>query len=417
MKKLYTLIILLSLTGFGSSFAQTLKGHIYDARTNEPLVGAAVTYKLHGNQGAVSNINGEYEIKLPEGGVDLVFSYVGYEDVLMPIVINKREVITKDVYMKESTKLLEEVVVVGYGTQRKEELTSSVASVKADDFVQVSSVDAASLIRGKIAGLNVVQADGNPLSTSQIMLRGVTTLASSSVPLVIIDGVEGNLNDVSPNDIEQIDVLKDGSAAAIYGTRGTNGVIIISTKKAQGNTPLTIDVNSYISTQTISRKLDMLTADEYAELAKEGMKGALDYGSRTDWMKEITQTPFNKTFSMSLKGTSKNTSYVASLDYTSNEGIIKKSEVEVLYPRINVVHRMWDNLLKLEAQISGYQRSYGFPYSDWYENPYYNALKYNPTYSVKNEDGTLNESGSSPTRLNPVALLEETKGDNKDTNI
>ena len=111
MKKLYTLIILLSLTGFGSSFAQTLKGHIYDARTNEPLVGAAVTYKLHGNQGAVSNINGEYEIKLPEGGVDLVFSYVGYEDVLMPIVINKREVITKDVYMKESTKLLEEVVV------------------------------------------------------------------------------------------------------------------------------------------------------------------------------------------------------------------------------------------------------------------------------------------------------------------
>ena len=105
----------------------------------------------------------------------------------------------------------------------------------------------------------------------------------------------------------------------------------------------------------------MLTADEYAEPAKEGMKGALDYGSRTDWMKEITQTPFNKTFSMSLKGTSKNTSYVASLDYTSNEGIIKKSEVEVLYPRINVVHRMWDNLLKPEAQISGYQRSYGFP--------------------------------------------------------
>lgn len=126
MKKLYTLIILLSLTGFGSSFAQTLKGHIYDARTNEPLVGAAVTYKLHGNQGAVSNINGEYEIKLPEGGVDLVFSYVGYEDVLMPIVINKREVITKDVYMKESTKLLEEVVVsAGRFEQKLSDVTVS----------------------------------------------------------------------------------------------------------------------------------------------------------------------------------------------------------------------------------------------------------------------------------------------------
>ena len=103
MNKLYILTLLICLTSFGASFAQTLKGHIYDAKTNEPLVGAAVTYKLHGNQGVVSNINGEYEIKLPEGGVDLVFSYVGYDDVLMPIVIGKREVLTKDVYMKEST--------------------------------------------------------------------------------------------------------------------------------------------------------------------------------------------------------------------------------------------------------------------------------------------------------------------------
>ena len=103
MKKLYILTLFICLAGFGTSFAQTLKGHIYDANTNEPLVGAAVTYKLHGNQGTVSDINGAYEIKLPEGGVDLVFSYIGYEDVLMPIVIGKREVITKDVYMKEST--------------------------------------------------------------------------------------------------------------------------------------------------------------------------------------------------------------------------------------------------------------------------------------------------------------------------
>ena len=309
----------------------TLKGIVKDAN-GEPIIGASVVEKGKTTNGTITDLNG-YFVLMVSPGASIVVSYVGFRTEELKAIPHRN----MEIALTEDTKLLDEVVVVGYGTQRKEELTSSVASVKADDFVQVSSVDAASLIRGKIAGLNVVQADGNPLSTSQIMLRGVTTLASSSVPLVIIDGVEGNLNDVSPNDIEQIDVLKDGSAAAIYGTRGTNGVIIISTKKAQGNTPLTIDVNSYISTQTISRKLDMLTADEYAELAKEGMKGALDYGSRTDWMKEITQTPFNKTFSMSLKGTSKNTSYVASLDYTSNEGIIKKSEVEVLYPRINVV--------------------------------------------------------------------------------
>lgn len=388
-----------------------LKGVVKDA-AGEPIIGASVVEKGRTSNGTITDVDGNFELKISRGS-SIIVSYIGFRTQELKANPNR----SIEVVLTEDTKLLDEVVVVGYGTQRKEELTSSVASIKSDDFVQASSVDAASLVRGKIAGLTVVQADGNPLSTSQIMLRGVTTLASSSAPLVIIDGVEGNLNDVSPNDIEQIDVLKDGSAAAIYGTRGTNGVIIISTKKAQRDTPLTIDINSYISTQTISRQLDMLTADEYAELAKQEVKGALDYGSRTDWMKEITQTPFNKTFSISLKGATQKTSYVASLDYTSNEGIIKKSSVNVLYPRINVVHRMWDNLLKLEAQISGYQRSYGFPYSDWYENPYYNALQYNPTYSIKNEDGTWNENGSSPTRLNPVALLEETQGDNKDTNI
>ena len=388
-----------------------LKGVVRDMDGN-PIIGASVVEKGKSSNGTITDVDGNFELEVSAGS-SVEVSYIGFRT--QEITANSSRSLV--VVLKEDTKLLDEVVVVGYGTQRKEELTSSVASIKSEDFVQASSIDAASLIRGKVAGLTVVQADGNPLSTSEISLRGVTTLASSSSPLVIIDGVEGSLNDVSPNDIEQIDVLKDGSAAAIYGTRGTNGVVIISTKKAQGEMPLTIDVNTYISTQTISKQLDMLTADEYAELAKQGVEGALDFGSRTDWMKEITQTPFNKTFSISLRGATKKTSYIASLDYTSNEGIIKKSLVNVLYPRINVVHRMWDNLLKIEAQISGYQRSYGFPYSEWYENPYYNALQYNPTYSIKNEDGTWNENGSSPIRLNPVALLEETEGDNKDTRI
>ena len=388
-----------------------LKGVVRDMDGN-PIIGASVVEKGKSSNGTITDVDGNFELEVSAGS-SVEVSYIGFRTQEITASSSRSLVVV----LKEDTKLLDEVVVVGYGTQRKEELTSSVASIKSEDFVQASSIDAASLIRGKVAGLTVVQADGNPLSTSEISLRGVTTLASSSSPLVIIDGVEGSLNDVSPNDIEQIDVLKDGSAAAIYGTRGTNGVVIISTKKAQGEMPLTIDVNTYVSTQTISKQLDMLTADEYAELAKQGVEGALDFGSRTDWMKEITQTPFNKTFSISLRGSTKKTSYIASLDYTGNEGIIKKSLVNVLYPRINVVHRMWDNLLKIEAQISGYQRSYGFPYSEWYENPYYNALQYNPTYSIKNEDGTWNENGSSPTRLNPVALLEETEGDNKDTRI
>lgn len=410
-QKLCVLMMLL-LTFPLITYAQqaSVTGTVKDTRGDE-IIGASIIIKNKPTIGVITDMSGNFHISASSGDV-LVVSYIGY--VKQEIVVGSER--NLNIILKEDSQILDEIVVVGYGTQRKEELTSAVASVKSDKFVQASSVDAASLIRGKVAGLTVVQADGNPLSTSQIMLRGVTTLASSSAPLVIIDGVEGKINDVSPNDIEQIDVLKDGSAAAIYGTRGTNGVIIITTKRPQGES-LTIDVNSYISTQTISRELDILTADEYAALAKQGSTGALDFGSRTDWVKEISQTPFNKTFSINLKGSSKNTSYIASLDYTSNEGIVKKSMVDVIYPRVNVVHRMWDNLLKIEAQISGYQRSYEFPYSDWYENPYYNALQYNPTHAIKNEDGTWNENGSAPTRLNPVALLEESKGDNKDTNI
>ncbi|MGD9930334.1 MAG: TonB-dependent receptor [Mangrovibacterium sp.] len=391
----------------------TVSGRVTDS---SGLALPGVTVVLKGTtQGTITDASGNYSLANVSTDATLVFSFVGMKS--QEILVSRKTSI--NIIMAEETLGIEEVVAIGYGTQRKDELTSSVAHIKSDDFVMgpSSSVDAASLIRGKVAGLTVVQADGNPLSTSQIMLRGVMTLKSSSAPLVIIDGVEGKINDVSPNDIEQIDVLKDGSAAAIYGTRGTNGVVIISTKKAQGEMPVTIDVNSYISTQIISKQLDILTADEYAELAKQGATGALDFGSRTDWMKEITQTPFNKTFSISLKGSTHKTSYIASLDYTDNEGIVKKSLVNVLYPRLNVVHRMWDNLLKIETQIGGYQRSYGFPYSSWYENPYFNALQYNPTYSIKNEDGTWNENGSSPTRLNPVALIEESKGDNRDTNI
>lgn len=384
-----------------------ISGVIVDAN-GDPIIGASVVVKGT-SKGVVTDLDGRFTLKDMKEAT-LTISYVGFLTQEVKVQAGKSIHIT----LKEDNKVLNDVVVVGYGTQRKEELTSSVMSVKADKFLQGENNDAASLIRGKVAGLTVVQSNANPLATSEIMLRGITTLKANSAPLVIIDGVPGNLNDVSPNDIEQIDVLKDGSAAAIYGTRGTNGVIIITTKRVKGEMKPTITVNSYISTQKITKKLDMLTADEYRQKVSEGAAGAVDYKGSTDWLDEILQTPFNQTYSVDLKGGSNKTSYIASLEYTSNEGLVKHSKVEVLYPRINVVHRMWDNKLKLEAQLSGYHRTYGIPYDS---NVYKGALLYNPTYSLKNEDGTWNEHGSGPLLSNPVARLEEAKGDNKDTKI
>lgn len=384
-----------------------MRGVVVDVN-GDPIVGASVLVKGT-SMGTITDLDGNFSIAHSDA-VTLVVSYVGFKTKEVKVSSRTPLAIT----LLEDSRILNDVVVVGYGTQRKEELTSSVTSIKSDDFLQGENNDAASLIRGKVAGLAVVNSSANPLAGSEIMLRGVTTLKANAAPLVIIDGVPGTLKDVSPNDIEQIDVLKDGSAAAIYGTRGTNGVIIITTKRAKGELQPTININSYISTQSVVRKLAMLTADEYRQKAKDGIVGATDYGGNTNWLNEILQTPFNQTYSIDLKGGSGKTNYVASLDYTSNEGLVKKSNVKVLYPRINVIHRMWDNLLKLEVQLSGYHRTYGIPYN---ANVYKSALLYNPTYAVKNDDDTWNEHGSSPLISNPVALLKEARGDNKDTKI
>ena len=391
--------VMAHVTASGVVQTNTISGVVVDAN-GDPIIGASVLVKGT-SKGVVSDLDGRFTLKDVKEAT-LVISYVGYLTQEVKAQAGKNIHIT----LKDDNKILNEVVVVGYGTQRKEELTSSVASVKADQFIQGANTDAASMIRGKVAGLSITQSDANPLSTAQISLRGVTTLSSSTQPLVIIDGVEGNINDVSPNDIDQIDVLKDGSAAAIYGTRGTNGVILITTKRSQGEMKPTISINSYVSFQKITKRLDMLSADEYRELAASGVTGMVDAGGSTNWLDEVLQTPFNQTYNISLKGGTKNTNYVASADYTSNEGIIRRSNVNVLYPRLHITHRMWDNLLTIDAQIGGYQRSYDIPYNS---NIYNYAILYNPTYSVKNEDGTWNEHGSSPLRYNPVALLEEVR--------
>ena len=196
-----------------------VKGQVVD-ENGDPIIGATVMMKGT-SKGAITDLNGNFTLENAAKGT-LVISYIGY--ITEEVQTNGQASVK--VVLKEDAKRLDEVVVIGYGTQRKEELTSSVMSVKASEFVQATKPDVAGLIRGKVAGLAVVSPDANPLSTSQVSLRGVATLNSGTFPLVIIDGVQGDLNSVSPNDIAQIDVLKDGSAAAIYGTRVTNGVIL-----------------------------------------------------------------------------------------------------------------------------------------------------------------------------------------------
>jgi TonB-linked SusC/RagA family outer membrane protein len=384
-----------------------IKGIVTSATDAMPLPGVNVLIKGK-TTGITTGIDGSYAISASSGDV-LVFSYIGYVNQESKIG-NQTQI---NVVLKENFLSLDEVVVVGYGTQRKEDVTSAISSVKSKDFVQASNPDAAQLIRGKIAGLTIVTPDANPLSTSQILLRGVTTLSSGASPLILIDGIPGSLNTVSPNDIAQIDVLKDGSAAAIYGTRGTNGVILITTKKSKGEIEPSIEFNSYTSTQTIAKRLPMMTTDQYLEKVGQGIPGAINQGSRVDWVDQILQNPLNQTYSLNLRGGSKNTNYLASFDYTSNEGIIKKSKVDMIFPRLNVTHRMFDNKLKIDATVSGYQQNYDIPFNN---AVYQSAIIYNPTAPIKGEDGKWTESAREMYE-NPIALLNETKGENKTTNL
>ena len=354
--------------------------------------------------GGITDLNGNYSIEVGDPEAVLVFTFIGM--LTQEIKVGDQTEI--NITMARDVIGLEEVVAIGYGTMKKDELTSSVASVKIDGFIKGSVSDAAQLITGKVAGLHINRPNANPVSTSQIMLRGVTTLMSGAQPLVLIDGIPGNLTTVAPEDIESIDVLKDGSAAAIYGTRGTNGVILITTSKIKRDIPPTIEYKTYASVQQITKKLDILTAEEYRKLAAEGKPGTRDDGANTDWIDEIMRTPLSHVHNLSIKGGKVNSNYIINLNYKKIEGIVKKSDNIVFTPRLEINHSMFDGKLRINANILGQQQKY---WSGWNDRIYEFALLDNPTSPIKDEYGNWYEDLGRMHSSNPVAWLEETKGE------
>lgn len=409
-------ILLLKKNGADKSIpvdqqSRIITGTVTDSN-GEPIIGANVIIKGT-TTGTVTDLNGKYSLEVPQGAV-LQVSYIGY--LTKEFAVNNSK--SANISLIEDMQSLDEVVVVGYGTQKKGEVASSISTIKAENFVKTPTTDAAQLIKGQVPGLSVITPDADPTSTSQISLRGITTLKASASPLVLIDGIPGDLNSVSPDDIEQIDVLKDGSAAAIYGTRGTNGVILITTKNANGEMPTEVDVNAYISTQQITKTLPFMKADEYRQRVKEGWPGGQDDGSSVNWLDEVTRTPFTQIYNINMRGGSKTTNYVASFEYRGLNGLIKRTNNQMFYPRIEITHRMFNNKLKLNASLSGFKQTF-FSGSDgggYNSEVYRNALIYNPTTPVYDKDGNYSESSKNE-YYNPVSLLNEVEGENQATNL
>lgn len=398
----------------GSLYRQAKISGIVTDESGTPLPGVAIRIKGATN-GSVTDASGKYNISIPDNSATLVFSFIGY--TTQEVVAGNRTTLNIRLVAVETS--LNAVVVVGYGTQKRERVTTAIASVKSENFVKGAVQDAAQLVRGKVAGLNVITPDANPTNTAQINLRGITTLTSGTSPLVLIDGVPGTLTTVAPEDIESIDVLKDGSAAAIYGTRGTNGVILITTRKVHGETPATVEVNSYVTTQKITKRLNFMNAEEYRQLVAQGKPGAFDYGATTNWLDEITRTPVSQVYNISLRGGSQNTSYIANLNYRNMEGLILRSDNKILYPRIEVTHRMFGGKLRLNANLSGYQQTFfaGTDGDSYRGDVYRNGLTYNPTDPVKDKNGNWTEHTDKTAYANPVSLLMETDGKNQNSNL
>ena len=291
MKHLFLLLTLLSFS-LTALAQQKVTGKVKDS-SGEPVIGASVVVKGNNTMGTITDFDGNFMLDVPAKSV-LVISYIGYVTQEVPTAGKN----SLEIVLKEDTKTLDEVVVIGYGTQRKGDVTSSVASVKADNFVKGAVKDVGQLIQGKVAGLAITNPNGDPTGSTQIRLRGTNTIGgANTAPLVLIDGIPGELGKVAPEDVESVDVLKDGSAAAIYGTRGTNGVILITTKQAKGVDINQVEYNGYVSTSLIAKKLDMLNADEFRTLYPDQ-----DHGADTDWIDEISRTPVSHVHNLSLMG-------------------------------------------------------------------------------------------------------------------
>ena len=244
MKRFFQICVsLLLMASATTAMAQsiTVKGTVTDA-SGQPVIAAGVI-ETGTTNGVVTDAAGKYSITVKNASAVLEFSCIGYES--QSVTVGRQRTI--NVSLAESVSFLQEAVAIGYGTQKKADITSSVQSVKSEDFIQGAVLDAGQLIQGKVAGLQINIPTGDPTASSSVMLRGFSSINGSRSPLILIDGIPGSFATVAPEDIETIDVLKDGSATAIYGTRGTNGVIIITTKNAKREMPATVEYNGYVS--------------------------------------------------------------------------------------------------------------------------------------------------------------------------
>ena len=407
---------------------KTLKGTVTDAK-GEPIIGANI--KVEGtNIGTITNMDGQFTLNVPENAI-LQISYIGF--ISQNIKVGTDKSIT--VQLQEDSQSLDEVVVVGYGTMKKSDLTGSVSSLTSDNFKTGTDLTPQQLMQGSFSGVNISQNSGKPGGSNTIRVRGGTSITASNDPLYVIDGVpistsagvnQSNIStsttdffdqepvnplaNINPGDIESINILKDASATAIYGSRGANGVIMITTKKGkQGVRQLDYSFNLGIS--TVAKKLDVLTGDEYRSTVSDLGLTLDDKGMNTDWQDIIFRTAISQNHHLSFMSGSEHTNYRASVGYSNQNGILKGSGMKSANGRVNINHKALNDKLKLDMNLSyGETDSDQAPLSNTVgsemgSSMLYEAYVFNPTYPIYNEEGDYYDVP--PYRVNPASFSKE----------
>jgi TonB-dependent starch-binding outer membrane protein SusC len=400
-------ILLLSISFLfllGTAWAQrTVTGRVTSSDDGSAIPGVNVILKGT-STGTITDFDGNYRLEVPEAGGTLVFSFIGL--VTQENEIGSRSVV--DASMNVDVSELDEIVVTGYGTQEKKEVTSAVSSVKAKDFNKGMVNDPLQLIQGKVGGLTIVKPGGDPNGSYTLRLRGVSTFGANASPLIVIDGViGGSLNTVDPNDIAAIDVLKDGSAAAIYGSRGSAGVILITTKTGQSG-KATVEYNGSVAFENVANSIEFMDAAEYKKLP-----GAVDLGGSTDWLDEVTGTGVSQIHNVSLSGGNNSTTYRASVNVRDVTGVGINSGYDQINTRLNLQQKALNNRMTISVNLSATTKDseYGFTESFRY------AIAANPTMPVYSSASGGGITGGAVTGgyserdifdfFNPVSISEQ----------
>ncbi len=400
----------LLLSSFAAMAQQiNVSGTVTDA-SGEPVIGASVV-AVDSQGGTTTDIDGNYVVSVDPKG-KLQFSYIGF--TIQTVAVDGRATI--NVVLQENTAVLDEVVVIGYGTMDKKELTSAISHVGEKDFLSVSSLDPSMMIQGKVPGVSITNTGaGDPNNQASIQIRGVSSRSAGLGPLIVVDGVPGgNLTNINPNDIASFDILKDGAASAIYGTRGSNGVILVTTKKGAKDGQTHASYSGTFSWDKVKKELDMMNAQEYRDVRLGWGDTGVDLGGNDNWLDAVTRTGFTMRHTLTLSGGNEKSNYRVSADYRNANGIDLRSHREEYGARASVSHTTKGGLFTISANIA--PRIIYRDNADW--SVFRNAIEANPTTPIMNPENPnsyYNFQGQ-VVGSNPVELMKLEK-DHADTKL